>query len=123
MSFQGVLPSGSAVFPNPQPGQENTVASASGRYQLIMQQDGNLVLYVEAVRRNGTTPIWASHTNGQSVSQCVMQTDGNLVIYGFPNPIWASHTNGHDGAFLVVQDDGNMVIYAPDQTPVWATGT
>src|ERR1700680_4284229 len=101
MSFQGVLPSGRSVFPNPQPGQENTVASASGRYQLIMQQDGNLVLYVEAVRRNGTTPIWASHTNGQSVSQCVMQTDGNLVIYGFPNPIWASHTNGHDGAFLV----------------------
>ena len=119
MPFQEVLPSGSVLFPNPQPGQENTVDSASGRHQLIMQADGNLVLYVLA--HNGATPIWSSRTNGQSVSQCVMQTDGNLVIYGFPHPIWASHTNGHNGAYLVVQDDGNMVIYAPDQTPIWAT--
>jgi hypothetical protein len=99
--------------------QNDYLLSPSGRYQFILQQDGNLVLYdfYESHR-----PIWASNTNGQAVSKAIMQYDGNLVIYGFPNAIWASNTNGHAGSYLVVQDDGNTVIYQSGRA-IWATNT
>jgi hypothetical protein len=111
-----VLPSGGALFPN------DSVGSDNGSYRLIMQQDGNLVLYKTVSRSN--VAIWSSRTNGQTVGECDMQTDGNLVIYT-PNhkPIWASHTNGHNGSYLEVQDDGNAVIYTPDGKAIWATNT
>lgn len=48
-----------------------------------MQEDGNLVIYVN------NTPIWASGTNGHPMGTLVMQNDGNAVIYG---AVWASNT-------------------------------
>jgi hypothetical protein len=93
--------------------------SPSGRYQFIMQTDGNLVLYDLGENHRA---IWASHTDGKAVSKVIMQSDGNLVIYGFPGAIWASGTNGKPNSFLYVQNDGNTVIYEP-QVPVWATNT
>jgi hypothetical protein len=113
------LSSGGALFPNP---QQDSVFSDNGSFQLIMQQDGNLVLYKTV--NLAATAIWASQTNGQQVGQCNMQTDGNLVIYtADQKPIWASHTNGHNGSHLEVQDDGNVVIYTANQKPIWATNT
>src|SRR4051794_22416389 len=81
--------------------------SPSHRYQLILQDDGNLVIY----DRDGHSATWASDTNGQAVSHAVMQSDGNFVIYGFPNPIWATDTDGSGNAYVTLQDDGNLVIY------------
>lgn len=92
------------------------LTSNNGRYQLILQEDGNLVLY--EVKR----ALWSSRTNGKAVSRCVMQSDGNLVIYGFNKAIWASRTDGNAGAYLIVQDDGNVVIYVNDKS-IWATNT
>lgn len=99
--------------------QNDYLLSQSGRYQLILQSDGNLVLYDLG---QGHRAIWASKTNGQAVSKAIMQSDGNLVIYGFPNAIWASGTNGKPNSILIAQNDGNVVIYEP-QVPVWATNT
>jgi hypothetical protein len=98
----------------------NSITSPSGRYELILQSDGNLVVYdwFEAHRA-----IWASNTGGHAVSSATMQTDGNFVIYGFPNAIWASNTAGDNNAFLVLQDDGNLVIYRWIEEPLWASGT
>ena len=91
--------------------------SKNGRYRLVMQGDGNLVLY------RGNAPLWASGTNGIAVDYCIMQADGNLVLYGFANnAVWASNTHGQPGSFLIVQNDGNVVIYRPN-FPVWATNT
>ena len=125
MAFQGELRSGDALFPpSPQQDQNSSVVSPNDLYHLIMQEDGNLVLYrLTGSRDQGQvrTPIWASHTNGQAVSRCSMQTDGNLVIYNTENrPIWASGTSGHKGSHLEVQDDGNAVIYTLDQTVIWS---
>jgi hypothetical protein len=101
---------------NLQKGDE--VVSSSKVFTLVLQDDGNLVLY-----DNNRVPQWASGTQGQAVSECLMQDDGNLVIYGFSNnPIWASGTQANPGSFLRVQDDGNVVIYKPN-APLWATGT
>jgi len=51
------LPGGGALFPNPQQGQQNSVFTDNGSFQLIMQQDGNLVLYKTA--NLAATAIWA----------------------------------------------------------------
>jgi hypothetical protein len=123
MAFQGELLSGDALFPpSPQQDQNSSVVSLNDSYHLIMQEDGNLVLYqLTGSRGQVRTHIWASHTNGHAVSRCIMQTDGNLVIYNTENKhIWASGTPGHKGSHLEVQDDGIAVIYTPDHTIIWS---
>jgi tRNA A-37 threonylcarbamoyl transferase component Bud32 len=61
---------------------------------LVMQDDGNLVLY----GKNGTV-LWATEKTGKQGDYfLLLQNDGNLVvyrgIYGSPNitPIWATNT-------------------------------
>lgn len=83
--------------------------STNRKYQLILQDDGNLVLY-----RVPSQPLWASGTDGLAIKHAIMQTDGNFVLYDYAgNAKWSTNTQGHRGAFLVVQCDGNVVIYAP----------
>lgn len=124
--YSRFLVAGNVLYAHPRGAQANRVYSASGSFEFIMQEDGNLVLYV---RSGGVrSPLWASGTAGRAVSHCRMQHDGNLVIYGYDNrPIWASNTAGKSGAYLEVQDDGNAVLYRPTgrttRTPIWDTGT
>ncbi len=94
--------------------------SSDGRFRLIYQYDGNLVLYDTA-----GVPLWASGTDGTSTGAVAMQTDGNLVMYDAGSgPVWTSEGSyGHPGAYLVLQMDGNLVIYDTDGTPLWATNT
>jgi len=87
------------------------------RSKLIMQTDGNLVLY----DKDGTAH-WASQTSGEG-NTAVFQADGNLVVYNAQTqPVWASNTGGANGATLKVLEDGNMVI-ATDGGVVWQTNT
>lgn len=96
-----------------------SITSSDGRFYLIYQSDGNLVLY-----RNDGVPLWHTHTYGTSPGRAIMQLDGNLVVYdGSGTPIWASDTAGFDGAWLAMQSDGNLVIYTSSGAPVWASGT
>jgi hypothetical protein len=69
------------------------------------------------------TPIWASGTNGRTVTQAVMQGDGDLVLLGPAGVVWNTRTAGNPGARLVLQDDGNAVVYAIDGRPIWSTDT
>ena len=106
------LESGMGIGPN------GSVESSDGRYKLIYQTDGNLVLY------GGNQALWASDTAGHPGGKCVMQSDGNLVIYGPSNEVvWASGTQGNPGSRLVVRNDGNVLIYRNGITPIWSTGT
>ena len=103
-------------------GCSNTTTSNNGKYNFVMQGDGNLVLY------EGSTVHWASNTNGKGTTpyRLAMQNDGNLVIYDKNNSAtWASNTNGKGNApyRLVVQDDRNVVIYDADNSATWATNT
>lgn len=87
------------------------------KHQLILQSDGNLVLY------SSGTPIWASGTHGQNVSRLTMQSDGNLVLYATNGtPIWNSQTMGNPGTFLAIQSDGNLVLYSPSGA-IWSSRT
>jgi hypothetical protein len=100
---------------------DQEITSNNGSASLIMQGDGNLVLY-EPIP--GGRALWTSDTWGNPGSSAIMQGDGNLVVYAPDgNPLWASNTWGNPGAFLVMQDDRNAVVYAPDWNPLWASNT
>ena len=43
-------------------------------------------------------------------NKCVMQDDGNLVIYKGSTPVWATNTDGVIGASLALGEDGSLVI-------------
>src|SRR5215813_943928 len=96
-----------------------SVTSQDGRSTLVLQGDGNLVLY-----RSGGKARWATNTNGKTVSQAIMQGDGNFVMYGPGGAyIWDTATDGHPGAWLTVQNDGNVVIYDRVGNALWASNT
>lgn len=97
------------------PGQ--SVRSCDGRFSLVHQGDGNVVLY------QGSTARWSTGTAGRATASFVMQGDGNLVLYAATGPaLWNSRSAGNPGAFLAVQDDGNLVVYAGSRV-LWTSGT
>ena len=68
-------------------GQE--LDTANRKYRLVLQGDGNLVLY-----DSNYHPLWYSRTDGRGTSNLVVQPDGNLVIYSAGGATWASNTVG-----------------------------
>jgi regulatory protein YycI of two-component signal transduction system YycFG len=98
------------------PGQ--SIDTADRRFHLILQRDGNLVLY------SPTKALWASGTDGKMISFLAMQRDGNLVLYDRSyRPLWYSGTAGFNLARLIIQQDGNLVLYSTYNQPLWNTAT
>jgi hypothetical protein len=97
------------------------IRSPDGRYVLVMQGDGNLVLYKIPESR----AIWASNTYDSGGVKAVLQYDGDFVVYSVTNnPRWNSGTSGRPSNYLRLQDDGNLVLYGVgDNVPQWSTGT
>lgn len=96
--------------------------SGNCRTSLNLQEDGNLVVYVDGNAKWQAPKAWP---NGDYL---IMQEDGNFVLYDKDGkPIWHSDTakaSGENrGSSVCVQDDGNVVIYRPDGTPIWHTNT
>ena len=105
------LPSGATLFDG------QSLVSPSGKFELNMQRDGNLVLYGAGL------VLWDSGTLNDAPDYATMQGDGNFVIYKSGRPIWSSGTDsGVRGAYtLTVQNDGNVVVYSPANKPLWQT--
>ncbi|KIU16854.1 LysM peptidoglycan-binding domain-containing protein [Mycolicibacterium llatzerense] len=93
-----------------------SLTSNNGAYRLVLQDDGNLVLYT------GEQSVWATGTNGQGVQRAEVQDDGNFVLYTADKPVWASDTKGADNVRLVLQDDRNLVLYSGDDAK-WSSDT
>lgn len=111
------LPAGApgVVAPGAVLAENESAHSPNGRYTLVQQSDGNLVLYSAPNRAE-----WDTGTQGAGV-KTVMQADGNLVVYSAASkPLFDTATAGHPGAALAVQDDGNLVIYAADGAVLWS---
>src|SRR6478736_1697962 len=95
------------------------ITSDSGKLSLVMQDDGNLVLYAP-----GSKARWHTNTNGNPGAYTAMQGDGNLVVYSAQGTsLWQTQTYGTGAAFAQVQDDGNLVLYTSAPKSVWQTGT
>ena len=94
------------------------IMSKNLKYRLIIQPDGNMVLY------SNSTPIWHTHTAGAAGPTLVMQSDGNLVLYATgTKPVWNSQTVTGQHSMLQLQEDGNLVMYASGNIPRWSTNT
>jgi hypothetical protein len=98
------------------------LTSADGQYELTMQSDGNLVLYM--VNGNaGLMPLWAAGTKGNSGDRVVLQNNGNLAVYNATNQVlWSSNTSNPGCTNLLLQDDGNLVLDNAAHA-IWATNT
>ncbi len=90
---------------------KESLLSPNGEYELIMQEDGNLVLY----HRTTNKARWSTMTTGQSVAAAVMQIGGEFMLCGYQNQVyWKSGTGipfGLGGSFVTVNDDGFLIIY------------
>jgi hypothetical protein len=92
----------------------------NGTTRLIMQGDGNLVLYNN---RNGKA-LWSSGTWNTPVNHAIMQWDGNFVCYDAAGKAyWGTGTWTDPGSYVVLQDDGDLVLYGPNGGKLWATNT
>lgn len=93
------------------------IESENKVFRLLLQGDGNLVLYKD------NNPLWSTNSPTLPIEMCMMQGDGNLVLYSNENiPYWASQTAENPGAYLVLQNDGNLEIIKGDMS-LWQTGT
>jgi hypothetical protein len=105
---------------NQQLNVNDQLISSNNKAHLIMQNDGNLVLY----RNDNDEALWASNTAGTPVNRAVMQGDGNLVCYDQDGrAYWSSGTYEHPGSLVVLQDDGNLVVYSSTGNALWSSGT
>lgn len=97
-----------------------SLLSANEQFSLILQGDGNLVLYSV----NTGKPLWNSRTHRTTANRLVLQGDGNLVLYSSTGkPLWYTKTNGKDGDRLSLQTDANLVLYSSTNKPLWHTRT
>jgi hypothetical protein len=91
--------------------------SPNGQYELIMQTDGNLVLYY----LNQGDALWASNTAGTAGAYATLQTNGNFIVNSPAGLAWQSGITSATNPVLVLQSDGNLVVYGPNA--VWATNS
>ncbi|MFF0390670.1 hypothetical protein ACFYS8_18555 [Kitasatospora sp. NPDC004615] len=76
----------------------------SGASELVMQSDGNLVLYLDSDTGHRGPVLWASGTYGNPGAYAYMQPDGNFVVYrqnGGPDTggaLWSTGSWGHPDA-------------------------
>ncbi len=94
-----------------------SIVSPNGKYRLIMQGDGNLVLY------SPNRAIWWTNTENTGASFFIVQGDSNMVVYSPARYVWASFTQNRGGKTLYIQDDGNLVLYDASFRPIWNSGT
>lgn len=90
----------------------DVIYSPNGSKRLVLQGDGNLVVY------RGNTPLWHTRTSGNNGAYLVSQFDGNIVLYSaagrplwFTGSRWVNAASGNEGYQLMVQNDGNLVNY------------
>jgi hypothetical protein len=95
------------------------LTTGNGQFNLVVQGDGNIVLYYLPTGY----PIWASGTWHKGVAQLIMQDDGNLVAYNASHqPVWATNTWNHSGAWAKLEPNGRLVVYGRDGNPLWQSG-
>jgi zinc D-Ala-D-Ala carboxypeptidase len=88
------------------------LTSPSRAFSLVMQGDGNLVLYGPG------GPTWSSGTAVPG-AYADLQAGGSLVVFAAGRgTLWSSYSDGHPGAALMLRDDGVLVL-AKGATVLW----
>lgn len=79
--------------------------SPNGSHALVLQDDGNLVLY----RVADDKAVWATATENKGCDQVTLGQDGDLVVSKGGAPVWRSKT-GNTVAALLVGDNGELAL-------------
>lgn len=101
------------------------IYSPLGKYKLIMQLDGNLVIYEISSRQ----AIWALGTANPRTcfGYCEIQSDGKVVLYTKEkSEFYTLATTGNGGCVLRIDDYGTIAIFklgTDKKTPVYKNGS
>ncbi|MEV4139111.1 hypothetical protein AB0J72_43975 [Dactylosporangium sp. NPDC049742] len=90
--------------------------SPNGKFTLMQQPDGNLVLADEAKRVQ-----WSSQTPSNPGAYASFNRDGDLVVYGKSGGVLWHTATGGKGALLEVRDDGNAVVSQAGKQELWSS--
>ncbi len=102
-------------------GQELTsndqLISSNNKYKMVMQSDGNLVVY--NIKSNHSK--WESGTSGHAGAYATLRNDGNLVIYNQnAKLIWQTNTIGFQNDIMTLSNAG-YIILGNKNHKVWTT--
>lgn len=108
MCYTGeTLESGMKLLPN------QSIYSKNRRYKLMMQTNGNLVLYKNEIS------IWSSGTTGNANAYFILQPDNRLIVYSSSKKLlweWKYSPKSNSISFLVIRDDLGIVLNNQDGT-------
>lgn len=90
--------------------------SLNGNFRLIMQEDGNLVLYQTGV------PIWKTHSHKSNADRFCIQENQWALCKG-PQTVLLFWQQIGKNAFFALQNDGNFVAYSSSGIALWSTDT
>ncbi|WP_157498797.1 reprolysin-like metallopeptidase [Geodermatophilus sp. Leaf369] len=101
------------------PGQSlytgQALLSADGGHRLVIQADGNLVLYT-----SGGRVVWANYVYAPG-ARLVMQQDGNLVSYSPSGmAVWNTGTYSSPGSTALLRDGGSFSVNSPQGVVRWS---
>ena len=96
--------------------------------RLILNSDGNLVLYYYDLAPNADSTKKASVSAAVGFGSANAQASFNsrdILSYSGLVPLWSTNTQNRGGTRLVMQNDSNLVIYrnSDNTNPVWSTFT
>ena len=117
-----VVPTSSASVPSTLVSGHRLVAgqalvSTGGNDRLVLQEDGNLVIYDRAGHA-----IWATATTGSNRATSLIVGAGGDVVLRAPSGriVWSTKSAATAPATLAIQDDGNLVLYAQNHAVLWS---
>lgn len=105
-------------------GTGSQLNSPNRLYQLVLQDDGNCVLYRLS---SAPQPLWDTRSRGQGC-RLSLNSEGQLQLSDSSGKaLWqAGSSHGAGDYYLQLQDDGNLVLYRRQGqvvTPDWASQT
>jgi hypothetical protein len=94
----------------------DSLYSATRAFRLIMQQDGNLVLYAIDDAKLPAMPAFLGSASEQAWIQ-LSDVNQNANIY--TAALWTSKTSGNPGSTANLQSDGHFTVNQPGGGAIW----